>query len=219
MKAPLNSSIRASGCASSAAMNCGRKARKKIDSFGLRMLIRMPVTITRRLERAEAAGRVSTASAPGLAQRLPGHVEQIDHAAPFQRGERQRAGVQHRGEPEHGGQHLRHDPERAAERRRDAGPRAACQRRRQRVEHAGAGRGDHDQRGQQEGQCHALALSRRRPAGSSGGAAAHERGRASSPRRLSCTICSASRMTSSGAQGLGQNWRRPADPAAAACPR
>jgi hypothetical protein len=33
-------------------MNCGRNARKKIDSFGLRMLIRNPVTISLAVERA-----------------------------------------------------------------------------------------------------------------------------------------------------------------------
>ena len=64
MKAPLSSSMRARGWLSSAAMNCGRKARKKIDSFGLRMLIRIAVTMTRRLERSAAAGRVSSESAP-----------------------------------------------------------------------------------------------------------------------------------------------------------
>ena len=62
MKAPLNSSMRASTWASSAAMNCGRKARKKIDSLGLRMLIRKPVTTTRPLERSLIPP--STESAP-----------------------------------------------------------------------------------------------------------------------------------------------------------
>ena len=38
--------MRSSGWASSALTNCGRKAKKKIDSLGLRMLIRMAVTIT-----------------------------------------------------------------------------------------------------------------------------------------------------------------------------
>jgi hypothetical protein len=33
--------MRASGAASSALTNCGRKARKKIESLGLRMLIRI----------------------------------------------------------------------------------------------------------------------------------------------------------------------------------
>ena len=70
MNAALNASIRASGCASSAATNCGRKARKKIDSFGLRMLIRIAVTMTRRDDRASAAGRVSIASAPRSAMRI-----------------------------------------------------------------------------------------------------------------------------------------------------
>jgi len=83
-----------------------------------------------------------------LAQRLPGHIEKIDHAEPFQRRERQRAGVQHRGEPSHRGQHRRQDAERAAERRGNTGLRPLGQRRRQRVEHAGARRRDHDQRSQ-----------------------------------------------------------------------
>ena len=42
-------------------MNCGRNARKKIDSFGLRMLIRNPVTITFRLERASRRGSIASA--------------------------------------------------------------------------------------------------------------------------------------------------------------
>ena len=105
-------------------MNCGRNARKKIDSFGLRMLIRNPVTMTRRLERP-AAGRGIDRERARLAQRLPGHIEQIEHAAPFQRRKRQRAGVQHGGEPQHRGRHVRHDPERAAEGGRDRGPRLA----------------------------------------------------------------------------------------------
>ena len=46
MKAPLSSSMLASGAASSWLTNWGRKARKKIDSFGLRMLIRIAVTVT-----------------------------------------------------------------------------------------------------------------------------------------------------------------------------
>ena len=84
-------------------MNCGRNARKKIDSFGLRMLIRNPVTITRSAG-ASIDARIDR-ERPSLAQHLPGHVQEIDHPAPFQRRERQRAGVQHRGKPEHGGGH------------------------------------------------------------------------------------------------------------------
>jgi hypothetical protein len=51
MNVALSSSIRAKGRLSSAAMNCGRNARKKIDSFGLRMLIKNPVKITFAAER------------------------------------------------------------------------------------------------------------------------------------------------------------------------
>ena len=38
--------MRSSGCGSSALTNCGRKAKKKIESLGFRMLIRMACTIT-----------------------------------------------------------------------------------------------------------------------------------------------------------------------------
>jgi hypothetical protein len=41
MNTPLSTSMCSSGCGSSPLTNCGRKAKKKIDSFGLRMLIRM----------------------------------------------------------------------------------------------------------------------------------------------------------------------------------
>ena len=51
MKTPLSSDMRNSGRASSALTNCGRKAKKKIDSLGLRMLIRIAWTITCMAER------------------------------------------------------------------------------------------------------------------------------------------------------------------------
>ena len=55
-------SMRGSGCASSARTNCGRKAKKKIDSFGLRMLIRIALTVTCRPSARRS--RLSTCSAP-----------------------------------------------------------------------------------------------------------------------------------------------------------
>ena len=54
--------MRAIGLASSAAMNCGRKATKKIESLGLSTLSARPSTSTRRAERSSAAA--STLSAP-----------------------------------------------------------------------------------------------------------------------------------------------------------
>jgi hypothetical protein len=51
MKTPLSSSMRASGCGSAALTNCGRNARKKIDSFGFRRLTSTAETITRAAER------------------------------------------------------------------------------------------------------------------------------------------------------------------------
>jgi len=46
MKIALSSNMRASAFGSSAFTNCGQEAKKKIDSFGLRILIRMPETMT-----------------------------------------------------------------------------------------------------------------------------------------------------------------------------
>ena len=62
MKTALSASMVASGCGSPALTNCGRKARKKIESLGLRMLTRMALTITCSAERRRS--RVSTFSAP-----------------------------------------------------------------------------------------------------------------------------------------------------------
>ncbi len=62
MKTALSSSMRASGWASRALTNCGRKAKKKIDSFGFRMLIRMADVITCRADRVPTS--CSTRSAP-----------------------------------------------------------------------------------------------------------------------------------------------------------
>ena len=50
--------------------------------------------------------------------------------------------------------HMGEDAESASERSDDAGARAARQTGRQRVENAGAGRHDHDQRGHEEGDAH-----------------------------------------------------------------
>ena len=46
MKTPLNSNIRSDGCASPLPTNCGRKAKKKMVSFGLRMLMRIAEVMT-----------------------------------------------------------------------------------------------------------------------------------------------------------------------------
>jgi len=61
MKTPLSASICGTAGAPSST-NCGRKATKKIDSFGLRMFTSTPETITWRAERGAPSS--STASAP-----------------------------------------------------------------------------------------------------------------------------------------------------------
>ena len=129
-------------------MNCGRKAKKKIESFGLRMLIRMPVMVTR--ERRARAELLLDPQRAAFAQRAPRHVEQIRDAEIFEGLERQRAGVQQRRKAENRRRHVRHDAKRAAERRDDAGARAAREPGRQGVDHAGAGRDHDDERGDEE---------------------------------------------------------------------
>ena len=74
--------MRASGCGSSALTNCGRNAKKKIDSFGLRMLIRTAETY-----HLHCRARCHLLLHPQralLLQRAPGHVEQIGHAEVLQ---------------------------------------------------------------------------------------------------------------------------------------
>lgn len=93
-----------------------------------------------------------------LAKCLPGHVEQIGDAEILDRLEQERAGVQYRREPEKRRSDMRHDAERRGESRENAGASAARQRRRQRIEHAGAGRRHDDQRGQKEFGAHDLTL-------------------------------------------------------------
>ena len=51
MNTALSSSIAAACVRLAVATNCGRKAKKKIVSFGLRMLIRTPETMTWRADR------------------------------------------------------------------------------------------------------------------------------------------------------------------------
>jgi hypothetical protein len=63
MKTALSSSIFESGCASSVRTNCGRKARKKMESLGFRMLMRIADTITCAAGRG-LASPVSIVSAP-----------------------------------------------------------------------------------------------------------------------------------------------------------
>jgi hypothetical protein len=123
-------------------MNCGRKARKKIESWieDVDQKARDDYAAIRALADL-ALHRERTAFTHGL----PGHKEQVSHSAPFQRRKCHRAGVEHGCEPEHRCRHVRYYPERAAEGGSNTRPRTACQGRRERVEHAGSGRGDHDQ--------------------------------------------------------------------------
>ena len=62
MNTPLKVSMAVSGCGSSTLTNCGRNARKKIESFGLRMLIRIASTVICAALRAVAS--FSTLSVP-----------------------------------------------------------------------------------------------------------------------------------------------------------
>ena len=61
----MNTPLRASSCGRAGeppSTNCGRKATKKIDSFGLSMLTSTPEVMTSRAERGVASS--STVSAP-----------------------------------------------------------------------------------------------------------------------------------------------------------
>ena len=60
MKTALRNTIRPTAPAPSDGTNCGRNAKKKIVSFGLRVLTRTPDTITRHGD--ALAGSVSTAN-------------------------------------------------------------------------------------------------------------------------------------------------------------
>ena len=82
-----------------------------------------------------------------IANGLPCEPEQIGDAGEFYRLEGQRAGMQDRRDAEDRGQHVRHNAERAAKCRRDAGEPAPRKRHGQRVDDAGAGREDDDERG------------------------------------------------------------------------
>ena len=86
-----------SGCGSSALTNCGKNARKKIESLGLRMLIKTASVITCAAVRDPLS--LSTESAPRVAQRVTRHVEQIGHAQVLERLERERARVQRAASP------------------------------------------------------------------------------------------------------------------------
>ena len=55
MKTPESSSILAKACGSLVLTNCGRKAKKKIESFGFRMLTRMPEVMVLAVERGAAS--------------------------------------------------------------------------------------------------------------------------------------------------------------------
>ncbi len=66
----------------------------------------------------------------------------------------ERAGVEERHQPQHRRRHMRDDAERAAESGDDAGPRAARKAGREGEEHAGPGRGDDDEGGEEEFEGH-----------------------------------------------------------------
>jgi hypothetical protein len=144
--------MRGNGCASIVLKNGGRKARKKMDSFGLRMFDEdsRDDDVTRRFRPRIGLDLQRTV----LLQRHPRHVDQVGDAEHLQRLESERARMQHGGEPEHGGGDVRHDAERAAEGGDDAGAAAARQAGGEREENACAGRDDDDQRGQQEIEAH-----------------------------------------------------------------
>lgn len=127
MKTVLSSSIFDSACGSVVLTNCGRKAKKKIDSFGLRMLMRMPEVITLPTERGAAF--LPDVQAAALLQRVPRHVEQVGDAQIFDRLEGECAGVQQRRQPGDGGRHMRNDAERATKSSDNAGARHAKARR------------------------------------------------------------------------------------------
>ncbi|KAI1698000.1 hypothetical protein Ddc_19394 [Ditylenchus destructor] len=85
-----------------------------------------------------------------IAQRGPGHVEQVQHARDLDRVEGGGAGMQQRGQAGDRGQHVRNDAQRAADGRHHRGARALREAGRQRHERARPGRRDDDQRGDQE---------------------------------------------------------------------
>ncbi len=62
MNTPLSSTIRRNTFGSALLTNCGRNAKKKMVSFGLRMFTRTPETITFAAERGAVS--CSTVSAP-----------------------------------------------------------------------------------------------------------------------------------------------------------
>ena len=143
-----------SGDGSVGATNCGRKARKKTDSFGFRMLSRNPVVATF----ADEAGAVIGAQIQRAlaAPNRPRHVEKVGDAGDFEGLERQGTGVEQGRQAEHGRCHMGHDPERAPQRRQNAAAPAPRQADGDGVEHAGARCDDDDQRGEEEVRGHGM---------------------------------------------------------------
>ena len=90
MNALDSSAMRSSGRASPTSMNCGRKATKKMDSLGLRMLTSTPPRMTR-----PAARRSSVRST--LLPGAPRPVQQVGYTGIFHCVECQGAGMQHGG--------------------------------------------------------------------------------------------------------------------------
>jgi len=103
----------------------------------------------------DTGARLSSDLDRGLVpQSLPGEVEQVADPEPLDRLERDRRGVQDRGQPADRRHHVREDAEGAAERGDDASSGAAGQARGDGVDRTGAGRGDHNEGGQQKGNAH-----------------------------------------------------------------
>ncbi len=117
-------------------MNCGKKGEK--EDRQLRIEDVDQEAGQDRLAQQRTFTVSSDVQRPVLAQGLPGHIEQIGHAEPFQGCKRHRAGVQHGSETEHRRRDVRDDTKRAAERCGDADARSAGERRGQRIENASA---------------------------------------------------------------------------------
>jgi hypothetical protein len=121
MKAALNSSIRARGCGSSTADELRQEGQEEDRQFRIE-----DVDQDRGHDDAPAGARRGRRARvdrkrAGLAQRLPGHVEQIHTPHHFSAANARRLVCSTAANPEHGGQHMRHDPERAAKGRRKLG--------------------------------------------------------------------------------------------------
>jgi hypothetical protein len=139
--------------------NCGRKAKKKYRELGVEKVDEDGVDGD--ADRRAAIDPLFDAERAALAERAPRHVEEIGDAEVLEGLERDGARVQERSHAQDRRRHVRHDAERAAEGGDDAGARASREARRQRVEHAGAGRDDDDEGGDEKIHGHGGALERK----------------------------------------------------------